>query len=236
MNAEKIYTAACEIIRYCVFEHAQTADDKKRSERIYNQIINNPAEWLRGGGYGPIIEAAEILIEARAAMDKRTTSASALAALKRTAKGAQTGWNGQFEQGGKWYICDGYRLYSSPEKFPATVPTIEQHTNVTRFIDRLDMSKYRPAPATLTRAALKEYMNRPEYKSVKYNKPCFVVASNGQKIGFDPSYLLDAMTIYPEAEIHVSGPYNPAAFIQNGEVVAIVQPCRLINDREVNAA
>lgn len=236
MNAEKIYTAACEIIRFCVFENAQTAEDKKRSERIYNQIINDPAGWINGGGYGPIINAAEILIEARAAMDTKTTSAAALAALKRIVKGAQNGWAGQFEQAGKWYICDGYRLYSSPEKFPATIPTIEQHTNVTRFIDRLEMWKYRRAPESLTRAALKEFTARPEYKSVKYGKPPFVVASDGQKIGFDPAYLLDAMTIYPNAEIHVSGPYDPAALVENGKVVAIVQPCHLISDREVNAA
>ena len=236
MNAEKIYTAACEIIRFCLFERAQSAEEKNSSERLYNQIINDPAGWLKGGGYGPIINAAEILIEARAAMDKRTTSATALAALKRTVKGAQSGWDGQFEQGGKWYICDGYRLYSSPEKFPETVPTIEQHTDVARFIDRLDMGKYRPAPATLTRSALKEYMSRPEYKNTKYNKPCFVVASDGQKIGFNPSYLLDAMSIYPDAEIYLSGPYTPAAFVENGEVVAIVQPCHLASDREANAA
>ena len=235
MNAEKIYTAACEIIRFCLFENAKTAEEKKSSERLYNQIINDPAGWLKGGGYGPIINAAEILIDARAAMDTKTTSTSSLSALKRTVKGAQSGWNGQFRQGGKWYICDGYRLYSSPEKFPETIPTIEQHTDVTRFIDRLEMWKYRRAPESLTRSALKEFVARPEYKSVKYGKPPFVVASDGQKIGFNPAYLLDAISIYPNAEIFVSGPYNPAAFVQGGQVVAIVQPCKLVSDREVNA-
>ena len=236
MNAEKIYTAAAEIIRYCLME--DTHNDKEqmeRAERIYKKILNDPADWTRNG-YGPICSAAAILMEARAAMDAKTTSAGKLAALKRCVKDAPSGWGGQFEQGEKWYICDGYRLYSSPEKFPESIPTIDQHTNVTRFIPNLN--KYRKAPETVTRAALKEYAARPEYKNTKNkrNRRPFVIAANDTRIGISPEYLLDAWTIYPDAEIYLADRYDPAALVQNGEVVAIVQPCRTDESWEVNAA
>lgn len=232
MNAETIYTAAAQIIKYAVFQEGNGSTEGRN--RMYNDIINNPAEWYNA--LEPISSAAKILVQARAAMDTKTTGPATLAALKRVLKSAPDHMKGQFEQGGKWWICDGFRLYSSPEKYPDTIPTIQSTFNAEKIMDdtRNRWSEYHAAPETVTRAALKEHKANPENKPRnKYDTPRPYAIEDGEKmVGVNAEHLLDALTLYPSATLMIAAPLMPLVMAQDGEPVALVMPVRLANPEQ----
>lgn len=231
MKAETIYTAAAQIIKYAVYQGNGSTESKAK---MYNEIINDPGAWY--DALEPISSAAKILTQARAAMDTKSTGATTLAALKRVLKSAPDHMKGQFEQGGKWWLCDGYRLYSSPEKYPDTIPTIQSTFNAEKIMqDNLKRwSEYHAAPETVTRAALKEHKANPENKpKSKYDTPRpYAIEDGAQMIGVNAEYLLDALTLYPSATLMIAAPLLPLVLAQDGEPVALVMPVRLANPEQ----
>lgn len=240
MNAETIYTCAAEIIRNAIFRDGNGTPEG--NERMYNKIINRPGDWINA--LEPIASAARIMVQAREAMDTKTTSAGKLAALKRVLKSAPEYLQGQYKQGERWYMLDGLRLYSSAEKFPETIPELpgrgEAHFNAVKFLDeiRAKWHEYRPAPETVTRAAVKEYKARPENKpQSKHGSPRpYIIEEPHQNTGVNAEYLLDLMTLYPEAVIMISGQYSPIVAAVDGEPVAVVMPVRVTQPRKEESA
>lgn len=225
MNAQNIYTCAAEIIRACIIDDQHNSMRPERRTELYKEIINNPLSFETWPA--PVGPASSILYEARKAMETKTTTAGALAAMKRRIATSPDRLRGQFEQNGNWYIVDGFSLYRSEQKFPATIPEIRSDFNAERVLP--DLNRYHAAPATVTRAALKEWKARPENKPIKrgYKGKAFAIEEEAQRIGVDPDFLYDAMTVYPEAAVMVSTPFQPILLVKDSSICALVMPVRV---------
>lgn len=100
--------------------------DQHTGNRGAEGVISSPEKWVDSTYFPFYAAAAEMLIEARASMDThRTGSAGTLAAFKRIIKSCEnSAMKGVFERGGRFCVCDGYRLIRSNVDF-SSVPHIE---------------------------------------------------------------------------------------------------------------
>lgn len=116
MTSEKIFENVLAMMK---------AYDAAADMSMTEKILEDPEAWSRCA-FNPFIASAAALIQAtREGMDKKTTPAGSLAAVKRIYKSAlsmpNASLHGATRSGDRWSICDGYRfirLNSKPESIP----------------------------------------------------------------------------------------------------------------------
>lgn len=107
-QANKQYSSVCDMIR----AYGKATAQEDIAESIISNPYNVPADLPFFG------VAAGQLLEALKGLDKKTTKAGQLNAMKRFLMKAGKGrdiYTGVFEQNGKYHLCDGYRLLSLNE-------------------------------------------------------------------------------------------------------------------------
>lgn len=116
MTNEKKYTLLVKMIR--------EYDDAAKLDGLGEKVIERPDVFAHSGVSPFLACAAELLLDVQAAMDRGTTSAETLAALKRiynNCPASRPALDGFFRSGDMWALCDGFqfvRLHSKPGSIP----------------------------------------------------------------------------------------------------------------------
>lgn len=221
MTPEKRYAAAAEIIRALARFQYEQAD-------FAETVIKAPEQWMYSPHFPSIAAAASILEEARAEMDKATTGAGRLAALKRIAsEGAYDTWRGQFEYSGKWYICTGYQLLIASEPWPASIPTLKEAP--TRDITRAIPVYTDFHEITLDRAAIKAHKADPANKISRSLQKPFIIRDGAQNIGISARLALDTLAALPAGnmKVYARRPIDPIMIEIDGTLAAMLMPVRV---------
>lgn len=118
MKSEKRYELACNMLRSY---DAISGGVMNAAE----EVIKNPQKWTDSTIFPFYADAAQMLLDALQEMDKKSTGAGRMAAIKRIYKSASSGrredLHGAFRSGDRWALCDGYRfirLNSKPDSIP----------------------------------------------------------------------------------------------------------------------
>lgn len=206
MTPEKIYENVCTMLR----EY-----DTATSNGAATEVIARPWEWEHSTISPFYASAAKMLIDARAAMDKKTTPAAAVSAVKRMIKSAMASSNralhGIFPDHGMFAVCDGYRFIRLHEDIES-LPHLD-----TNKVKPLDLSKVTPdrsqfaAEIELPAAAeLKAYIAKVKGIAGKeYYKYDWPIADG---IYVNPQFLLDMVQIFPDAKAYITNPKGPIYF------------------------
>lgn len=206
MTPEKTYENVCNMLR----EY-----DNATGNGYAGAVIDRPWEWEHGTIFPFYESAAKMLIDARAAMDKKTTPAATVAAVKRMTKAAMahsnTALHGIFPDRGMFAVCDGcrfIRLHEDIESLP--------HVDLTR-VKPLDLSKCTPDRSQFTAeielptvAELKAYIAKVKGIAGKEYYMYSWMITDG--IYVNPQYLLDMVQIFPDARVYITNPKAPIYF------------------------
>lgn len=177
-------------------------------------------------------------------MKPATTKAAEKAILrhyKTLVKSEYPDYMGQYqtetETGTTWTYCNGITMMTSPEPIPG-IPVIEYRHQLRPEImkDQINAARdkwrrrrggeYHAPAEAVTRKALETW--RREHKD---KKEPFRIQDGPQEIGINSRYLLDFMTIYPNARLYVAGPLDPVLLLDPGKQdqrpVACIMPIRI---------
>lgn len=192
MTPEKTYQHVCEMLHS--YDSATGNDAAKK-------VISDPSDFLRC--FNPFYEsAAALLLDARERMDKKTSPASVVSAVKRVTKAAVAGHNkylqGMVYQNGMYCVCDSYRIVRLKDDV-ASVPHIE-NTPSTPVLDNL----MKPVIE-----GINQRLDLPAESEVKtYIARCKAAAGNkhtysyqmAENVYVNPQYLLDMLQALPGCE------------------------------------
>lgn len=195
MTPEKTYQLVCEMLH---------SYDAASGNNAAEKVISDTSDFLNC--FNPFYEsAAALLLDAKTRMDKYTSSASVVSAVKRIVKAALEGANqslqGMMFQNGMYCVCAGYRILRLKEDV-ACVKHI-QATEHTPDLSHL----VKDAADTAT-----HQINLPSELDVKtYIARCKAVAGNkhtysyqlSENVYVNPRYLLDMLQALPGCECWV---------------------------------
>lgn len=207
MTNEKKYTLLVKMIR--------EYDAAAKLDGLGDDMIQRPDLYTHSEAFPFLACAAELLLDVQAAMDRGTTSAETLAALKRiynNCPASRPDMDGFFRSGDMWALCDGFRfvrLHSKPGSIPEAQPTPGDKSP-------LDLEKL--AQEALVGAEDVELPTAGQIKAVIAEEK----AKHGSKKNrwdkwealpgwyCDPQFLLDLVQALPGAKaVKAPGPYKP---------------------------
>lgn len=189
MTPEKTYQHVCEMLHSYDSTTGNTAAAK---------VISDPSDFLRC--FNPFYEsAAALLLDAKTRMDKSSTSASVVSAVKRMVKSAVAGRNrllqGMVYQKGLYCVCDSYRILRLKED----VTSVSHIENTPATPDLANLMKQAIDSMTVK-------LDLPEESDVKaYIARCKAAAGNkhtyshqlAENVYVKPQYLLDMLQALP---------------------------------------
>lgn len=192
MTPEKTYQHVCEMVH---------SYDSATGNDAASKVISDPSDFLRC--FNPFYEsAAALLLDARERMDKKSTPASVVSAVKRMVKSAVAGRNkylqGMVCQKGLYCVCDSHRILRLKDDV----------TSVTH----IDNTPATPDLADLMKSAIDnkcEKLDLPSEADVKvYIARCKAAAGNkhtysyqlAENVYVNPQYLLDMLQALPDCE------------------------------------
>lgn len=192
MTPEKTYQHVCEMLH---------SYDSATGNDAASKVITDPSDFLRC--FNPFYEsAAALLLDAKERMDKKTSPASVVSAVKRMTKAAVASRNkhlqGMVYQNGMYCVCDGYRILRLTEDVTC-VPHIE-NTPSTPVLSNL----MKPVIDSI-----REKVDLPAEVDLKaYIARCKAVAGNNHTYSYqlaesvyvNPQYLLDMLQALPGCE------------------------------------
>ena len=227
MTNEKIYSTLCDMLRLF--------GDRDGNADFAEAVIKNPHKYASFKSPFPFYgEAAALLVDCMESMDKKTTKAGQLAAIKRflSADDARPIYTRACLRDGKLILCDGYKLLIL-DKDLESLP----HNSEADNANYMDAEKAIAA----SRAYSKENGVTIPAPSVGELK-AFISANGGKRgekpyiwndvVGVNPQYLLDAIQAAPGAVFYK--PEKPSAPIyfcfDGGE--GMILPVRVRADSE----
>ena len=189
MTPEKTYQHVCEMLHSYDSATGNTAAVK---------VISDPSDFLRC--FNPFYEsAAALLLDAKERMDKSSTSASVVSAVKRMVKSAVAGHNrllqGMVCQKGLYCVCDGYRILRLQEDVTSvthienTPSTPDLANLIQQAIDNMNVKLDLP-----TESDVKAYIAR--CKAAAGNKHTYSYQLS-ENVYVNPQYLLDMLQALP---------------------------------------
>ena len=116
MTNEKKYALLVKMI--------QEYDNTAKLDGLGDKMIQRPDLYTHSQNFPFLACAAELLLDVQAAMDRQTTSAETLAALKRiynSCPASRPAMAGFFRSGDMWALCDGFRFVRLHDK-PGSIP------------------------------------------------------------------------------------------------------------------
>ena len=156
---------------------------------------------------------------------KTTGNAKRLQAAKRILKKggeSRTAFEFAYTKNGKQYFTDGYRLaiLKSPLPLP-NVPKDEMFPDVAAFDRMIDINNYKIID-TPDINKLQAYI-----KIQKANKVKFITYSFGEQFTtVDANFLLDMLTIIPDAQIRFTGKYNGLILVSDNGDAGLLMPVK----------
>lgn len=198
MTSAKMYEHICAMLRQY---------DQETGRNDAEKVIARPADFAvldKLPYYAFYSSAAAMLIEARRGMDSKVTPKTAISAINRIIKSVQPGreqFKEIFPYGGKYVICDGFRLIRLNEDISGA-PHVENNFDVDgvmRGIDSCTESLEIPSVADL-----KTHIAATSYKSGKV-KSCKPYLFKGSTVYVNPKYLIDMIQSLPGC----TAAYNP---------------------------
>lgn len=202
--------------------------DLHTGNRAAEGVIANPEKWLDSAYFPFYAAAAEMLIEVRASMDKTISKSGTLAAIRRIAKNCnREDMRGIFQQGGRFCICDGYRLLRLNTDI-SSIPHVETNFDAERAMGD---SSENPHPLQLPSIAdLKAWISDHKTRFGKswkpWKDPYILTYGDGEKICVNAQYLIDMLQALPGCTAAVKSPVSPIYFsAENGDGVLL--PVRL---------
>ena len=177
---------------------------------------------------------------------KPATTKAAAAAIKRhfnqTAPEHKPEYMGQYktetERGPVWsYFC-GFSIITSPDPLPElpileTGPQADPVAYMRKLIEsagknwRYSSREYHAPAEPVTRSALTAWRKAHDAREA------YPIPDGDQEIGVNARYMLDLLTVYPEARIYCAGPLEPLILAdpETLDPVAAVAPVRLDANR-----
>ena len=189
MTPEKTYQLVCVMMRsYAAATHDDAAE----------KVISDTSDFLRC--FNPFYEsAAQLLLDAKARMDKSSSSASVVSAAKRICKSAVANnrmlLGGVIFQDDYYCLCDGYRILRLKEDITS--------------LPHLDNTPDQPKLGGLMSAAIQNQTLQiqlpPELEVKTYIARCKAAAGNkhtytiqlAENVYVNPQYLLDMLQALP---------------------------------------
>lgn len=218
MTTEKTYESICKML--VEYDRAAGFDGA-------SAVISKPWEWEKCVYNEFYSTAAKMLIDCRVKMDKATTPAAAIAAVKRICKSAVSRNDprlaGIFEDRGLYAVCDGYR-YVRLKNDLDSLPHVEKGVKAFDLAKCTpDKSKFTAEVPVPTAAELKAYIGKAASMYGKNNKISYEIAAG---VFLDPHYLLDMVQIFPDCKAFITSPLAPVYFeSENGDgLICAVHP------------
>ena len=203
MTPDKLYQLTCEMLHQY---------DGATGSNGADQVINHPDQFVRGI-FPFYANAAEILIDCKTRLDKQTTPAAALSAIKRIFKSAMASGNqalhGIIQEDGYDCICDGHRIIRLSDRI-TSLPVLSEKV-------------VPPHIGNLMAAALEQNQEEiplPEFADLKaYVARCKAAAGNSHHYSFqllpyhvyvNPAYLLDMIQALPGCKAYINSDVTKA--------------------------
>lgn len=192
-------------------------------------VIKNPHAWTGDAAcYMPFYGlAAEILIDAREGMEKKTTPASTLAAVKRVIKATEKinpRLAGIFQHPcdpSGYYLCDGHRLFRFCQDIPALKHLEEAPFDVSPMFKQMtENTTGDPFPLPSV-ASLKAFQKAEKARNEDRNRRPACV---NEKYFFNPQYLIDLLQIFPDARAICPESTKSPLFIHSKNGLSMLLP------------
>lgn len=209
MTAEKRYSAVCKLLR----EY-----DLHTGNLGAEGVIKDPNKWAAFNLLPFYQNAAELLIDCKAQLDTKTTPRGAVTAAGKIIKNApRDNFRGIWEDAGKYWICDGFRLLRLNDDI-SSLPHVEKPADVSKAIDTAEKVEEIELPSA---ADLKAFISADKAKQGKHFHPTGYKVMEGWYC--NPSFLLDMLSALPgckayKAKDSVSPMYFSA---ENGDGVLL---------------
>ena len=203
MKHENRYQVICEMLQ---------AYDNATGNRGADHVIKNPHEWLNCQWQPFYANAAALIIEAREAMNTKTTGAGYLAALKRIVKNVPdhmcNSMGGIFETidaagTTKYTLCDGHRILRLDQDV-TSLPHVEKEKafssdSINKMMNDSKLNKTGEALNLPTVAEIKAFIA--EQKAKHGSKNNIPICIDGY-IYVNPQYLLDFVQALPDCKAY----------------------------------
>ena len=199
MTSEKMYEMICAMLKDY---------DAATGNTAAGYVIDRPWELEKISLNQFYANAAAILIDCRAAMDKKTTPAGSLSAIKRFCKAAMASnnraLNGVFEYSGKYCICDGYRmlrLNNDIDSLPHLDTNNTRPINVDQIMEPAIDNCRNEIAELPTAAEIKAYIAR---CNALYGKRADGISYEvAPGLFVNPHYLLDIIQALPDCRAYI---------------------------------
>ena len=184
------------------------------TKRNYTEVVLQRPEQFAKSDLPFYAEAAQMIIDLRAKMDKTSTPAARVNAIKNIIKNApesRPSMKGLFRNGEKWVACDGNRAIRTGTDITSVPHTEEPNFSVERFIppilnEKLDLP---------TIAEVKAFIAERGYtKSNFHGKEGFCLDGY---VWVNPFFLMDMLNALPGAVIYKPSTPRSAIYMQSTE-------------------
>ena len=189
MTPEKTYQLVCEMLH---------SYDSATGNDVAEKVISDTPDFLCC--FNPFYEsAAALLLDARERMDKKTSPASVVSAVKRICKSAVDSnrmcLGGLVFQNGYYCLCDGYRILRLKEDI-TSLPHLENSPDQSNLgsimkqaIENQTLQIALPDPADV-----KVYISRIKAKGLSTKEVSYQLSDG---VYVNPQYLLDMLQALP---------------------------------------
>lgn len=219
MTNEKMYEIVCAMLH----EYDAVSDGRMSAAR---QVIDDPNYWSTTKLFPFYAHAADLLLEAKAGMDRERMPKSTLPALRKIVKNCtaspNTSLHGIFEQNGRYCLCDGYRAV----RLPYDVESLP-HVDAARAVNLETVwPKDAKIPLPLpTIAELKTFIAQDKAKHGRRGASSAYCIDD--KVFADPEYLIEMMQALPGCTAYYDGTYtHPLRFEAPDGGDGILMPVR----------
>lgn len=207
INIEKLYTNACDVLRYACI-HLQ---GEKDGLTFYEKVTKDPELWLKSAYIGDVTSALEIWCMAKEEISK-SKGGSAYTILKKFIKGIPDyrrdlcgAW---IDADGRQCVCDGYRAV----RLTVPVDGLKQAETPTPF-DLAKVYPTEPQPTTLdlpSPAELRAYIADPNSKRTSDGRVLYDFGAGLPLV--DAKWLKDMVDLLPGAVATCDGLTKPIVF------------------------
>lgn len=212
MTCERRYKLVCDMLRdYCMKDYGNTELAKK--------VILDPHMWQCDSSNLPFYAyASELLIDAKAGMDKATTPKQRLAVLNRVVKNApREDFRGIFKSGERWAVSDAYRFIRINER-PLSIPEVKNDIDLDRIIPKNTISAETVELPNV--ADIRAFMATNKIKSGRYISYNPIEAVPGWWC--NPSYLLDMVQALPGGKAYKPANHYSPLYYQSDDGDALL--------------
>lgn len=212
MTNEKIYSQCCQVLA------AYAAEVGHDAGALFRLFEKDPDAAACSTIFPVLAALAPIMQAAREGMDKETTSAGTLAALKRIAKTAtKDNFRGYWIDGkGRACICSGYHAVRIQDAKFDSIPTVPAWDGIEEAMKRPGSGLYEIQPPTV--ADCKAFR-------ASHDKRAPMPIDEGRR-WVSSAYMLDLLQALPGAKVYATDNALAPLWFESDKGDGILLPCR----------